>query len=370
MDKYKTKTSFNKWFSSIKLKVLSKEAKQHIAGFNRYVKKFHFETALKLFLHGINTEKESLRHLDTSMVSPDLQRELGLDSISHTQLSRTLTNLSPAVLWEIFLQLVRQAEKLEGRTNPHKLFIVDSTTFSLNKQRYPWAKFRKTKAGVKLHLKVCFMEKNQVYPTEFKVTSASEHDNSHLDCLVNDRQATYVFDRGYDDYRRLDQMNREGYYFVTRLKKDAKRVDPRPSAEVAHCQEPIESDILTCLGGANHVTERFRVITVKRKGKDPLRLVTNRHDLPADTISAIYRSRWEIELFFKHIKQHLTIKTYFSRSEQGVTNQLILAMIAYLLTFLLQRKTKTRWSHFQVLRRLRAVLFEPYERLLALLIPT
>lgn len=162
MDKYKTKTSFNKWFSSIKLKLLSKEAKQHIAGFNRYVKKFHFETALKLFLHGINTEKESLRHLDTSMVSPDLQQELGLDSISHTQLSRTLTKLTPAVLWEIFLQLVGQAEKLEGRTNPHKLFIVDSTTFSLNKQRYPWAKFRKTKAGVKLHLKVCFMEKNQV----------------------------------------------------------------------------------------------------------------------------------------------------------------------------------------------------------------
>ena len=370
MDKYKTKSIFNKWFSSIKLKHLSKEAWQDIAAFNRYVKKFDFETALKLFLHGINAEKESLRHIDTDRVSPDLQRELRIDSISHTQLSRTLTNLSPAVLWEIFLQLVRQAEKLEGRTNPHKLFIVDSTIFSLNKQRYPWAKFRKTKAGVKLHLKVCFMEKNQVYPTEFKVTSASEHDNSHLDCLVNDRQATYVFDRGYDDYRRLDQMNREGYYFVTRLKKDAKRVDPRPSAEVAHCQEPIESDILTCLGGANHVTERFRVITVKRKGKDPLRLVTHRHDLPADAIRAIYRSRWEIELFFKHIKQHLTIKTYFSRSEQGVTNQLILAMIAYLLTFLLQQKTKTRWSHFQVLRRLRALIFEPYERLLALLIPT
>ena len=99
-------------------------------------------------------------------------------------------------------------------------------------------------------------------------------------------------------------------------------------------------------------------------------LINTWHDLPADAIRAIYRSRWEIELFFKHINQHLTIKTYFSRSEQGVTNQLILAMIAYLLTFLLQQKTKTRWSHFQVLRRLRAVIFEPYERLLALLIPT
>lgn len=370
MDKYKTNTSFNKWFSSINLNQLSKAAKQDIAAFNRYVKKFPFETALKLFLHGINAEKESLRHLDTDMVSPDLQRELGLESISHTQLSRTLNKLSPVLLWEIFLQRVHQAEALEGRTNPHKLFIVDSTTFSLNKQRYPWAKFRKTKAGVKLHLKVCFMEKDQVYPTEFKVTSASEHDNSHLDCLVNDRQATSVFDRGYDDYLRLDRMNREGYYFVTRLKKDAKLVDPRPSAQVSDCQEPTESDILTCLGGANYVTERFRVITVTRKGKDPLRLVTNRHDLSADAISAIYRSQWEIELFFKHIKQHLTIKTYFSRSEQGVTNQLILAMIAYLLTFLLQQTTHTRWSHFQVLRRLRALLFEPYERLLALLRPT
>ena len=102
MDKYKTKTAFNKWFSSINFNQLSKEAQQDIAGFNRYVKKFRFETTLKLFLHGINAEKESLRHLDTSMVSPDLQRELGLDSISHTQLSRTLTKLTPAVLWGDF----------------------------------------------------------------------------------------------------------------------------------------------------------------------------------------------------------------------------------------------------------------------------
>ena len=92
--------------------------------------------------------------------------------------------------------------------------------------------------------------------------------------------------------------------------------------------------------------------------------------LSAEEISAIYQSRWEIELFFKHMKQHLTIKHYFSQSEEGVTNQVILAMIAYLLTYLMRLKLQTKRSIFQVLRTLRTLLFEPFEQLIVHLVPT
>jgi len=123
-------------------------------------------------------------------------------------------------------------------------------------------------------------------------------------------------------------------FFVTRIRKNTHVY------VVDEFKIPKKSDIvydqLVMFGKNDYITSRFRLITIRRKGRANLQVLTNRHDLPAEEISKMYQSRWEIELFFKHIKQHMTIKRYFSQAESGVANQICMAMIVYLLTLLIK----------------------------------
>jgi len=359
MDKYKTKMTIKKWFSFINLEKLSGKSQKAIQSFDNYVKKLTFDRALKLFLFAINDETNSLRHLDNQLVNPNLRKAIDIDEISYSQLSRALKDLDSSVLMEIFSQLLLLVhQQTEGQKN-EKIYLVDSTTFSFSQHSYPWAKFRKTKAGVKLHLSVCFMEDDLLHPEQFEITNAVEHDSEHLEVLVNKPEATYVFDRGYLDFDRFDQMDSDGYFFVTRIKKNT----------ITHILEEYEvkkesdivSDQLVTLGKEKDTTNPFRVITIHRKGRADLRLVTNKLTPPAEEIGKMYKSRWQIELFFKHIKQHMTIKNYFSKSEDGVVNQIILAMIVYLLTLLIKLELELKQTIFQILRVFREVQFESYD---------
>lgn len=368
MDKYKTNSAFNKWFSEINLENLSEPIQKKVQNFNKYRKKLYFEKMLQILLHSINDEKESLRDINISFVSEELQQEMGLESISHCQLSRTLNSLDSEILWAVFNQLV---EKARHHTQPNKrnaLYLIDSSTFPLNRKLFPWADFRQTKSGVKLHMKLCFMDKEHFYPEDFKVTPAKEHDDHHLECFVNQAEATYVFDRGYLNYQQLDQMHEKGYFFVTRLKKNSK-VHVLEDFEVSK-ESSIKCDQLILLGAQGHLTHRYRRITVQDDSGKLLCFITNRFDCSAIEISEMYKSRWQVELFFKHIKQHMTIKNFFCRSEKGVTNQLILAMIASLLTYLVKLTTQTTKTIFQIKRLLKNLLFQPVEKWLKCLVPT
>jgi IS4 transposase len=129
---------------------------------------------------------------------------------------------------------------------------------------------------------------------------------------------------------------------------------------VSH-ESGIISDQLVQLGKSTYLTGLFRLVTIERKHQSNLRILTNRMDLSAEAIGKMYQSRWQIELFFKHIKQHLTIKTYYSQSEQGVENQVILAMIVYLLTLLMKLELRLKSSLFTILRQIRALQYEPFE---------
>lgn len=359
MDKYKTKMTINKWFSYINLEQLSFNSRQAIKSFNRYAKKLTFDKTIRLFLYAINDETESLRHLDQQLVNPHLKKAIGIDSISYSQLSRAIKALEPSVLMEIFTHLLSFVHKKTAVKSKEKLYLIDSSTFSFSQTSYPWARFRSTKSGIKLHLKLCFMNEGWVHPEEFKLSHASEHDHDYLDVFVNNTLATYVFDRGYLDFAQFDQMKWDGYFFVSRIKKNTV-VHVQAHQKVSK-KSGVISDQLVQLGSTTYLTSLFRLVTIERKNQSNLRIITNRFDLSAEEIGEVYQSRWQIELFFKHIKQHMTIKTFFSKSEKGVENQVILAMITYLLTLLVKLELGLKQTLFQILRHLRALYYESFD---------
>src|SRR5690625_2990205 len=178
------------------------------------------------------------------------------------------------------------------------LKIVDSTTLPLNLTNYKWATFRKTKAGVKLHLRLVYMGKDNVYPDKAIITTADKHDRNQLEVLVDDKDAMYVFDRGYVDYERFDRMTDDGYFFVSRLKKNAvTRVihsfDLPDDTSVIH-------DEMIYIGTPQNRSENvFRLVEVDDTKGNVLRIISNRFDLSTDVISEIYSTRRAIELFFK-----------------------------------------------------------------------
>lgn len=222
MDKYNKETSFQKWFSSINFNKLSKEAKTTIENFNEYSKKLDFETTINVLLYAVYEELPSYREISRSFMDQRLCKEVGIESLHHSSLSRRTTEVSPEVLMEMFTNLVREISKQQPSSKTSSLQIIDSTTIPLNKTWFPWAKFRKTKSGIKLHLNLCYLDKNNQYPESFTITNAEEHDRNQFELLVNKTEATYVVDRGYFDYKLLDWLHHDGYFFVTRTKSNTR----------------------------------------------------------------------------------------------------------------------------------------------------
>ena len=202
------------------------------------------------------------------------------------------------------------------------------------------------------------MDKDNVYPEKAIITTAKEHDRNQLEVLVDDKEAMYVFDRGYVDYERFDRMTDDGYFFVSRLKKNAviREVEsfslPEDSAVI--------SDKLVYIGTTQNRAENlFRLLEVEDTKGNILRLITNRFDLNAEEISEIYRSRWAIELFFKWLKQHVEIKHFYGMSEVAIQNQIYLALITYCLHVLIQLETKSRKPLLRISRWLKATIWKP-----------
>ncbi|WP_438782094.1 IS4 family transposase [Enterococcus sp. DIV0187] len=364
MDKYNSKTSFQEWISSINLTRLSEETRNSVIKFDCYSKKLDFHTSLSVLLHAVYEEMPSFREIDRAFMDPRLCKEIGLDSLCHSSLSRKLPKINTSILMNIFAQLVHQIAKQKPSAKTSSLQLIDSTTIPLNKTLFPWAKFRKTKSGIKLHLNLCYLDKDHQYPESFTLTNAEEHDRNQFECLVDKTEATYVMDRGYFDYKLLDRLNNDGYFFVTRTKSNT-RVNVLSQIEVDHPKtsdgQIISAQQVILGGGVNHITERFRLVTILTKGQKLLRLVTNRFDVSPNEVADMYQARWHIELFFKHLKQNLTIKRLYSQSEQGAINQVILTLIATLLTFLVKLKLKTTATLFQLKRSFHYLMFEPAE---------
>jgi len=357
MDKNTPKTSFEQWFSPLNMELLDSQVKT--LNLDYYTKKLTTDAFLKLLLFAQLKEIESLHALSDALFDDQLQTAVNLESISIAQLSRRLNALNPAVFQKIFLDLVARIHSKTRHTQPAMpLKIIDSSTLPLNLANHQWAKFRKTKAGVKLHLRLVFMEKGVSYPEKAVITPAKTHDRGQLEVMVDDKECMYVFDRGYLDYERFDRMTDDGFFFLSRLRKNAKvRVleDFKLPADSA-----VQSDQMVLIGTTqNRAENAFRLLKVEDSKGNMLHLITNRFDLRAEEISEMYKSRWTIELFFKWIKQHLRIKKFYGQSEWAIHNQVFIALIVFCLHVLIQIETNSRRKILQISRYLRAALWKP-----------
>lgn len=355
MDKFTRKTSFEQWFLPISSTKLEELVESH--QLNYYTKKLQIASFLKLLLFAQLNEIESLRAVSETLFSDDLQKATDLESISFSQLGRRLNQIPTDVFQQVFLDLVAQIHEKSQYEHRRKtttpLKIIDSSTLPLNLNNHKWAEFCKTKSGIKLHLCLVYAEKGCSYPDKAVLTNAKEHDRGQLEVLVDDKECMYVFDRGYLDYERFDRMTDDGYFFVSRLRKNA----------VTRVIEPFElpndstvlSDEMMLIGTTQNRAENvFRLIKVLDSKGNELHLVTNRFDVSADDIAELYKSRWAIELFFKWLKQHLNIKKFYAQSEQGVHNQVYIAMIVYCLHVLAQLNTNSSRTYLQISRLLKA----------------
>ncbi|MCP1189872.1 IS4 family transposase [Priestia flexa] len=357
MDKITRKTSFGQWFSPINLQLFEETVKTLKVDY--YTKKLKTDSFLKLLLFAQLQEVESLHELSDCLFDDQLQKGIDLDSISISQLSRRLNGINPDLFQRLFLDLVAQ---IHAKTHYTKLImplkIIDSSTLPLNLTNHKWAKFRKTKAGVKLHLRLVFMEKGSSYPEKAVLTTAKEHDRGQLEIMVDDKECMYVFDRGYLDYERFDRMTDDGYFFLSRLRKNA------VIREVYNFKLPensaVLSDQMVLIGTTQNRAENyFRLLKVMDSKGNELHLITNRFNLSAEEISEMYKSRWAIELFFKWIKQHLSIKKFYGQSEWAIQNQVFIALIVFCLHVPVQLETRSKRKTLQISRYLRAALWKP-----------
>ncbi len=278
----------------------------------------------------------------------------------------TLADANEARDWRIYADfaqvLIAQARKLYredgfGVELSNTVYALDATTIDLCLSVFPWAPFRSTKAAVKLHT---LLDLRGAIPTFIHISDGKLHDVNVLDILIPEPGAFYVMDRGYLDFERLHVLHCAGSFFVTRAKSnmDARRVYSRPAdrATGVICDQSIA---LNGFYSSQHYPEDLRRIRYKdpEAGKK-LVFLTNHFGLPVLTICALYRSRWQVELFFKWIKQHLRIKRFYGTSEKAVKTQIWIAVSVYVLVAIVKKRLNLNASLHTLLQILSVTVFE------------
>jgi len=234
---------------------------------------------------------------------------------------------------------------------------LDSTTIDLCLSLFPWAHFRKCKAAVKMHT---LLDLHGNIPTFVRITDGTVHDVNILDEILPEPGAFYVMDRGYVDFERLFRFTLSSAFFVTRTKKNV--LLQRRYSHPVNKSTGVRSDqtvILIATGSVKAYPDALRRIRyVDAETKKRLTFLTNNFVLPALTIALIYKCRWQVELFFKWIKQHLRIKAFFGTSENAVKTQIWIALSAYVLVAIVRKRFALESSLYQILQILSVTLFE------------
>jgi hypothetical protein len=310
------------------------------------------------------TWRESLRDIETCLVSfgPKLYHA----GIRQPTSRSTLADANENRDWHIFADfahvLIQQATTLYA-DEPFcselqaAAYALDSTTIDLCLSLFPWATFRRHKAAIKLHT-LLTLQGN--FPTVIIITPGSVHDVNLLDQLVWEAGAFYIMDRGYLDFARLHRLQQAGAFFVTRAKKNFRwaRRYSRPVDKTTGLR--FDQTVMT----TGLETQHDYPAPLRRIGyRDPqtgkgLVFLTNNFTVPALTITQLYRGRWQIELFFKWLKQHLRIKAFYGTSPNAVRTQIWTAIAVYLLVAILKKRLRLEASLYTILQILSLTLFE------------
>jgi hypothetical protein len=237
------------------------------------------------------------------------------------------------------------------------LYALDSTTIDLCLSLFPWARFRKHKAAVKMHT---LLDLHGNIPTFIRITDGTVHDVNILDEFLPEAGAFYVMDRGYIDFERLYVFTLCLAFFVVRTKENIllQRRYSHPVDKSAGVRSD-QTVILTAIDSVKAYPDTLRRVSYYDADTDKrLKFLTNNFVLPALTIAQIYKSRWQVELFFKWIKQHLRIKAFFGTSENAVKTQIWIAVSVYVLVAIIRKRLGLEASLYQILQILSITLFE------------
>jgi len=268
--------------------------------------------------------------------------------------------------WRIYADfaqvLIRRARKLYaqeplGVDLKQTIYALDSTTIDLCLSLFPWARFRRRKGAIKLHT---LLDLRGNIPCFVHISHGKMHDVTVLDQLPIEPGAFYVMDRGYVDFRRLHRFTTMAAFFVTRGKRnlDCTRRARRPIDKATG----LRSDQTIVLAGPKssrlYPEPLRRVAFYDTERKRRLVFLTNNFTLPALTIARLYKCRWQVELFFKWIKQHLRIKAFYGTSDNAVKTQVWIAISVYVLVAIVKKELKVERSLYEILQVLSITLFE------------
>jgi len=278
----------------------------------------------------------------------------------------TLADANDAHDWRIYADfaqaLIRIARPLYasdpiGVDLDQSLYALDSTTIDLCLSLFPWAKFRKHKAAVKMHT---LLDLHGNIPTFISITDGKVHDVNILDEILPEAGAFYVMDRGYVDFERLYIFTLSAAFFVVRTKSNI--LLQRRYSHPVDKSTGVRSDqtvILTAIDSAMAYPDPLRRVSfLDVATKKRFKFLTNNFTLPAVTIAQIYKCRWQVELFFKWIKQHLRIKAFYGTSENAVKTQIWIAVSIYVLVAIVRKRLRLEVSLYQILQILSVTLFE------------
>jgi transposase len=310
------------------------------------------------------TYRESLRDIECCLRAMDKK-------LYHTgfrgKVSRsTLANANETRDWRIYRDfaqlLILVAKDLYagedfGVQLDETVYALDASTIDLCLSVFPWARFRKTKSAVKLHT---LLDLRGNIPSFVDITEGKVHDVNVLDILIPEAGAIYVMDRGYLDFGRLFSLNQTPAFFIIRSKTNTKlrRLYSHP-VDISCGLRCDQTVVLTGYNSRRDYPQKLRRIRYHDE-QQALQLIflTNHFTLPALTIADLYRCRWQVELFFKWIKQHLRIKAFFGTSENAVKTQIWIAISVYVLVAILKKRLRIEHSLYTILQLLSLTLFE------------
>ena len=333
-------------------------------GGDHKIKTFPCGEHLRVMAFAQLTYRESLRDIETCLRAVKTKwYHLGLrGGVSRNNLSNANRERDWRIYADFAQVLIGEARTLYatedlGLDLEATVYALDASTIDLCLSLFPWARFRRAKGAVKLHALVNLQGN---IPEFILISDGKLHDVNVLDYLVPAPGAYYVMDRGYLDFARLYQLHQAKAYFVTRAKTNL-TFQRRYSHEVDKttgvlCDQTIVLETYYSLQGYPEPLRRIRY-------RDPtsgkrLVFLTNDFDLPATTIAALYKSRWQIELFFKWIKQHLRIKSFYGTNQNAVKAQIWIAVSVYLLVAIVKKRLGTELSLYTILQILSVSIFE------------